>query len=51
MVNSAASLPDCSEICLRSLETRPFERALVWSSDRGFDHVAIVLQRYPHGDK
>ena len=51
MVNSAASLPDCSEICVRSLETRPFERALVWSSDRGFDHVAIVLQRYPHGDK
>jgi 3-oxoacyl-[acyl-carrier-protein] synthase II len=51
MVNCPNALSDCAGTCVRSLEKRLFDRALVWSSDRGFDHVAIVLERYKGGAK
>jgi 3-oxoacyl-[acyl-carrier-protein] synthase II len=51
IVNCSDSLPDCAETYIRSQERLPFDRALVWSSDRGFDHVAVILERYEGGAK
>ena len=51
MVNCTELAPDFGESCVRFVEHKPFDRALAWSSDRGFDHVALVLERYKTGAK
>jgi 3-oxoacyl-[acyl-carrier-protein] synthase II len=46
MLNCENPISRCSQTFVRSLDHSSFNHALVWSSDRGVNHVAVLVDRY-----